>query len=217
MFLSFLLGCIGLLGCDKKEAQSIGTMNRGKETPSVIQNGDTKARESESEGVSLSQSIMENIVKKLDSCPNWEKTEDPRERAAIVVILEEIRQYPLDTIRLAIAEFLRRDPSQKEDGKLYALIVYLFDLPEKYPRKDAMFFKGYDRDDWLKERIAGKDTSHIPYVNMMWPFSYGPNGSLVLSGIPIGTSGSRFNPLEAFDYYREIFGLRKFEHKTTPK
>jgi len=131
--------------------------------------------------------------------------EDEEQINRIMFTLEKIRAYPLDTIRTAMKDFMKYNQSDGDEDKLYLINKYLFDLPEKFPREEARFFRGYFTRSLLEPPEKPSDP-----VNLMWPFSRGPDGMLRLTEFPFGGAGPPYLAVDAFDYYREKFGPRRF-------
>jgi hypothetical protein len=154
---------------------------------------------------STEQTAVAEVVRLFQEMPVWilVAREDEEQINRIMAILEKIRAYPLDTIRLAMQDFEKHSQTTGDDDKLYLVNKYLFDLPEKFPREEARFFRGYVIDIFSLDKPSES-------VNLMWPFSWGPDGMPRLTGFPVLLLGPPYDALGAFDYYREKFGPRRF-------
>jgi hypothetical protein len=156
------------------------------------------------------------IVEKLEACPAWSETypggatypDNGKARKQIVKLLEEIRQYPLDVVRAGIKQYVSKKQESAtgydvaEMSRLYLLNKYIFVIPEKVPFGLARFFGGW---------------SGIPHgsegTELLWPFSKNPDGTLSLTGDFGGYNGPKYAAIDAFDYYREVFGKRKMHNQ----
>lgn len=158
---------------------------------------------------------LEVVTRELWACPAWgrlrplgSKGFGRQARAQIVDALEEVRQLPLDVIREAIFQFTLKVNRLEIEGpefsetwdKFLLLNKYVFAVPEEAPEGAVRTFGGWD--------------GHVPgppgAVNYLWPFTQEPDGSLRLTGSPVGWLGQPYDPLDAFDYYRREFGRRTF-------
>ena len=137
------------------------------------------------------------------------------ERAKIEQEVNEIAQYDLDTIRSAIAYYCQADNLDADKGrpgtgsnpdKLFPLVQYLFNLPEKVTR-DSPYWRFFG--SW-----------HVPFsgdprhprpsdsVDYRWPWSIDSDGRCRLTGVFGGYEGEAYQPVAAFDFYRKHFSRR---------
>ena len=97
------------------------------------------------------------------------------------------------------------------DGKLLIVNRFCFDLPATV-RRDSPHFHFFG-GAWLGLPISGDpyEPKASDEMDMRWPWSVDKNGQWQLTGKFAGFKGPSYQPLEAFDYYREHFGQRKIE------
>ncbi len=148
---------------------------------------------------------VSEILEVLLDMPCWSEVGhyDQTGRCRMTGALQRISEFPLNDIRAAMEEYIRRS-RQSTNGydvcamsRLYVLNKYLFRIPEQVPRSSAKFFGG-----WMG----------IPYddehVSMAWPVSETSNGERAITGVGAGFMGGEYQALAAFDYYRATFGTR---------
>jgi len=155
------------------------------------------------------------IFGELDHCPSW-KMDDPVGRERILDCMESIRQYPLEDIREVVARASRIHLPREDPlfgDKIYILNRYLFNVPERYPRKSAKFFGGLEGAEVFEKnpRLNVPRTQDPNDFNLMWPLSCDKDGKIVLVGDPVSAhTGPSYDAIGEFDYFRRMFGLRKF-------
>jgi len=143
--------------------------------------------------------MVQHVISKLQEMPVWTNisTEEMINLNKTLDILSEIDRYPLDVIRKAISIFYKSTASLEDMGRLLLVNKFLFDLPEWIPINSYRRFGG-----WLgvpEEQCR---------INLLWPFSRGEDGSLVLTKRFTGYMGEAYLALEAFDYYLKSYGRR---------
>lgn len=164
--------------------------------------GDSRRKEKE----------VKEIVMLLEQCPDWQTVgaDDARTRKQIMACVEKISQYPLESIREAMEEYITEldesgEPSIRV-GKLCVVNKYVFNVPQGVPRGAGRLFGG-----WLTaDMVSNADRE---YDDMLWPLSVGPVGDLVLSGVPLAYNGPPYFALAAFDYYEKEYGRRMLGSK----
>lgn len=146
------------------------------------------------------------VFLKIKTCPAWSEIgwRDAAAKKRILAALHEIGEHDLDTIREAMAKYIRMTelPLRGRAGtekwsRLYVLNKYLFALPRRATLGEHPFFGGWTGVPTTPEE-----------VNLQWPFSYTAKGTLSLVGDFQGYMGPPYFALEAFDYYRTEFGRR---------
>ena len=165
---------------------------------------------------------VDRIVRELEAMPQWDRFsadhQHLNERREIERAVGAIAAYHLNTIRAAIEYYLQAcwaaDYYCGAQHKVMILNNYLFDLPESVRRGSAHF------DPLL--RVGGgwrlipddpqwsPDKGPLDGVMICWPWSVDDQGMWRLTGTFSGYNGSEYPASEAFDYYREHFGRRKF-------
>lgn len=161
------------------------------------------------------------IVAILDRMPDWTAFSGGKphleERAEIERAVKEIAQYDLDTVRSAVAYYqqeYRGDLSTRipgkgtgwAPGKLFLLIQYLFNLPEKVTRASPYwrFFGSWTMP--FSGDVRHPKTSDS--VDLRWPWLSDSSGRWQLVGRFVCYIGEEYDALGAFDFYRKHFGPR---------
>jgi len=167
--------------------------------------GCRKARKSMA-GVGMTPASVE-IVEKLKGMPPWDTVApgDNQANARILQVLEDISaHYSLEETRSAIVAYESQPPP--DDiwySRLYVLEKYVLDVPDAWvPEKSLPLLA----ERWQEPRND--------QVNLLWPFSRGPRGQLMLTGFfvtPAIRMGEPFNALGTFDFFKEQFGRRTID------
>jgi hypothetical protein len=138
----------------------------------------------------------------LNACPNWSKLThmDEAARARVAEAMKQLDEYPTDGLRAAVREYVRQnsDPRTADDwlfARVLALNRYIFNVPEKFPKKwkpFGAFFLAMPGDE-------------APYLA---PWKKDAQGSLCLVGELLAYIGPPYRALEEFDYFAARFGRR---------
>jgi hypothetical protein len=162
----------------------------------------------------------ERIIDLLYSMPDWSSfaasDKESEWRCAIERSMECIvKQRPEDIEAVVIAltnnDLGRPIDSGARESALYLLTKYFFDLPDSVRRDDPHFGAfvsgGYQQPFW------GEPLNPQPSDQLKgrWPWSVDADGKWRLTGTFEGAMGPPFDPVKSFQYFREHFGVRRFE------
>ena len=162
---------------------------------------------------------VDAVVSVLGAMPPWcgPNVAHPATRAKIEAAAQEIAAYSTETIRAAMERYSKENrtagqrKANQAELRLYVLNKYLFDFPEVVRvnsatrRHDAGWFGG-----WFGDVEHPKPSD---WVWIRWPWAEQEDGTWLLFGAPGASVEGPYDPLEAFDYYRQTYPRRDFGRK----
>jgi hypothetical protein len=154
---------------------------------------------------------VNTVAREIESCFPWSelRESDDGARQQIMTCIEQIANYDLAMIRLAMEKYVALKRSQKAFNvaamsRLYVLNRYLFNVPDK-----ARFEKG-TLGGWMGVPADSE------WINPLWPFTVDEAGTLTLTGQFRGYLGDDYLALQEFDDFNRRYGVRK-KPKKEPK
>jgi len=154
------------------------------------------------------------FIVRLDSARPWTTPVWSPERVAADLALEalgrEFQAFPYSDARLVVERFsalaMRKSGTAELDAqsKLYVLLRFYFDVPEKERRGEAEYF-----GNWLG---GPYDDAH---VYLIWPVSV-TDGNVRITGAYKGYLGETYDALGEFDFFASRYNRRAAGCHPTP-
>lgn len=157
--------------------------------------------------------VVSVYIEKIESLPAWTSVEESavdRYRLQYDSLGNAFRTLPINDARRIVEQFSARyvnmigfGKADESLSKLYPLLRYYFDVPQRELRTKAKFFGG-----WMSNSSADSDTE----VDLLWPLTIKDGRPTLTHGF-LGALGPRYDPVGEFEYFESNYGHRSRENR----